>query len=61
MSRHTNYHNKGQSDRSKGKYDPPHSSIESFIRQVVSGESKSERRDRKSYEAGRHNNKRQKG
>ena len=57
----TNYHNKGERDRSKGKYDPPHSSIEAFVRQLVSGESKSERQDRKAYDAGRRNHRKQKG
>lgn len=61
MAKDRDYHNKGQADRSKNKYDPPHSRVEDLVRQIVAGESKSERRDRKSYDQGRKNNKRQKG
>jgi hypothetical protein len=61
MSKDSKYHNKGQTDRSKGKYDPPHSTIVDFVNQLIGGESKSQRRDRKDYESGRKNNRRQKG
>lgn len=55
------HHNKGQKDKSKGKYDPPHSRIEDTINSIIGGEPKSYRRDREQYDKGRRNTKRQKG
>ncbi|HEU0012072.1 MAG TPA: hypothetical protein VFQ45_00225 [Longimicrobium sp.] len=60
MSKDRYYHNKGEQDVKDGKYDPPHSRVEDLIGHIIAGESKSDRRDRKSYEAGRTNAKRQK-
>lgn len=55
------YHNEGQKDASKHKYNPPHERVEDLIGSIIAGEPKSYRQDRKSYEAGRKNTKRQKG
>lgn len=60
MSKDRHYHNKAEQDVKKGKYDPPHSRAEDLIGNIIAGESRSERDDRKAYEAGRKNAKRQK-
>ena len=60
MSKDRYHHNKGEQDVKEGKYDPPHSRVEDLIGNIIAGESASERKDRKAYEAGRKNAKRQK-
>lgn len=53
--RATHYHNKGESDYKDGKYAPPHERVEDLVRNIVGGQSKSDRQDQKSYRAGRDN------
>jgi hypothetical protein len=53
MSNEDKYqHNKGQTDRSGGKYDPPHSRIEDTANHWIGGEPKSDRSEKDSYDRG---------
>jgi hypothetical protein len=49
------YHDKGQTDKAEGRYDPPHERIEDVVNAIIGGESDSDRSDRDAYETGRDN------
>ena len=55
------YHNKGETDASEGKYNPPHYRVEDLIRDIVAGQPKKDAEDIKSYDQGHHHTKSQKG
>ena len=60
-SRSEHYHNEGQEDSSKGSYNPPHSRIEDLVHDIIAGESRQDREDRESYDAGHSHTSEQKG
>jgi hypothetical protein len=60
-NRKRDQHNRGNRDGAKRRYNPPHSRIEDLVRHTISGESRGEREDRRSYDKGHRHGRRQKG